>query len=449
VSDFDCELFVIGAGSGGVRAARVSASLGAKVIIAEERYLGGTCVNVGCVPKKLFAYAAHYHEDFSDAAGFGWACAQPRFDWQRLLTNKNTEIKRLNGVYRQLLENSGVQLLEARATLAGPHEVSCNGRVYRAKHILIATGGRPFVPNFSGHELVITSNEAFFLDNLPERAVVVGGGYIAVEFACIFNGLGVNTTLVYRGPLFLRGFDDDVRACLAREMAKKGVTLNFETHISEITPAPKGLNVQTDRHGKMRSDLVMYATGRVPNVAGLGLEKAGIKTTVNGAIVVDDYYCSSVASIYAIGDVIDKVQLTPVAIAEAMSLAHTLFGKERDVDYEFIPTAVFSQPNIGTVGYTEDEARKKYGSVAIYRTEFRPLKHTLTGSDEKTMMKMIVDKASDRVVGVHMVGPDAGETIQGMAIALRAGATKAIFDTTIGIHPTAAEEFVTMREPVS
>lgn len=448
MSEFDCDLFVIGAGSGGVRAARISASLGAKVIIAEERYLGGTCVNVGCVPKKLFAYASHYHEDFTDAAGFGWHCPDPQFDWQRLLANKNSEIERLNGVYRQLLENADVHLLEARATLAGPHEVSCNGRIYRAKYILIATGGAPFVPNFPGHELTITSNQAFFLDSLPERAVVVGGGYIAVEFSSIFNGLGVDTTLVYRGPMFLRGFDQDLRECLAREMTKKGVTLSFETHISEITAAPKGLYVYTDKHGKVQTDLVMYATGRVPNIAGLGLEKAGVATAVNGAVTVDDDYRTSVASIYAIGDVIDKVQLTPVAIAEAMSVAHTLFGEERQVDYEFIPTAVFSQPNIGTVGYTEDEARKKYRAIEIYRSEFRPLKHTLTGSDEKTLMKLIVDKASDRVVGVHMVGPDAGETIQGMAIALRAGATKAIFDTTIGIHPTAAEEFVTMREPV-
>ncbi len=428
----------------------MAASLGARVAVAEDRYLGGTCVNVGCVPKKLFSYAAHVHEEVDDAAGFGWSIGTPAFDWATLRANKDREIERLNGIYGRLLENAGATPFNARAVLTGPQSVQVDGREVSAERILVATGGWPSVPDVPGKEHIITSNEAFHLDALPRRAVVVGGGYIAVEFASIFNGLGVETTQIYRGPLFLRGFDDDVRQHLAAEMQRKGVDVRFDTQVEAISKTADSYTLTLSGGGQLETDLVMYATGRVPNSAGLGLEEAGVELDGNGAIMVDENFQTCVPSIYAIGDVIDRVQLTPVALAEGMRLAHALYGKGgRPVDYELIPTAVFSHPNIGTVGLTEAEARERYMDVVVYRSSFTPLKGTLSGNPEKTLMKLIVEGSSDRVVGVHMVGPDAGETIQGIAIALKAGATKAVFDSTIGIHPTAAEEFVTMREPVA
>ena len=447
-SDYD--LFVVGAGSGGVRAARMSAGFGARVAIAEDRYLGGTCVNAGCVPKKLFVYASHFAEDFEVARSFGWTVGNTGFHWRRLIENKDTEIKRLNGVYRKILDSAGVTTITGRATLLDEHTIRVNGKTCTAERILIATGGWPSVPDLPGTEHAITSNEAFHLDTLPGRILIVGGGYIAVEFACIFHGLGVATTLLYRGPLFLRGFDHDLRAMLAEEMRGKGIELLFNTNVTGITKTDSGLKIQltTDQH--LVTNTVMFATGRKPNTAGFGLGKAGVRLNEQGAIVVNSHYQSSVPSIYAIGDVTDRVNLTPVALAEGMALARTLFGKQpTEVDYANIPTCVFSQPSLGTVGLTEEEARQRYAETAIYKSSFRPMKLSLAGGEEKTFMKIVVDKASDLVVGVHMVGPDAGEIIQGMAIAMKAGATKATFDATIGIHPTAAEEFVTMREPVA
>ena len=449
MSDYDYDMFVIGAGSGGVRAARFAGGFGARVVIAEERYMGGTCVNVGCIPKKLFVYASHFAEDFEDAAAFGWTVGPREFAWRTLIDNKDSEIGRLNGIYDHILGDANVAILRDRATIIDPHTVVIGGRTITARYILVATGGWPVVPEFPGREHVITSNEAFFLDRFPRRVVVVGGGYIAVEFAGIFSGLGAEVTQVYRGPLFLRGFDDDVREHLAAEMAKKAVRLKFQTEIAAVERAGDGL-VATCKDGtEIEADTIMYATGRAPNVAGLGLEAAGVELAANGAVVVDDYFKSNVDSIYAIGDVIHRVQLTPVALAEAMAVARTLFNDQPSTaDYANIPTAVFSQPNIGTVGLTEADARSHHGAIDIYKTSFKALKHTLTGRDEQTFMKMIVERASDRVLGVHMVGPDAGEIMQGIGVALKAGATKAVFDATIGIHPTSAEEFVTMREPV-
>ncbi len=448
--DFDYDLFVIGAGSGGVRAARMSAGLGARVAVAEDRYMGGTCVNVGCIPKKLFVYASHFREEFEDAAGFGWTVQPEKFDWKKLIANKDVEIKRLNGIYESLLNNAGARIYNGRAELVDPHTVTVNGEKLTAQRILVAVGGWPYVPDVPGKELAITSNEAFFLEQLPQRVVIVGGGYIAVEFAGIFNGLGSEVTEIYRGPVFLRGFDDDARNFVAQEMRKKGIDLRFNADVSAITKNTNGLTVALNDGSSIECDTVMYATGRRPLTANLGLEACGVDLAPNGAIMVNERYQTNIDSIYAIGDVTDRINLTPVALAEGMSLAWDLFSPdEKQVDYEYVPAAVFSQPNIGTVGYTETQAREKFGAVTIYRSTFTALKHTLSGSDEKTLMKLIVDDTSDRVVGVHMVGPDAGETIQGIAIALKAGATKAVFDRTIGIHPTAAEEFVTMREPVA
>jgi len=449
VSDYDYDLFVIGAGSGGVRAARFSANYGARVAIAEDMFMGGTCVNVGCIPKKLFVYAAHFHDDFADSAAFGWTAEAKGFDWRTLVDNKDTEIKRLNGIYERLLENAGVEIVTGRATVVDPHTVAVAGTQYSTANILVATGSWPVVPDIPGREHVVTSTEAFYLDELPKRAIIVGGGYIAVEFAGIFNGIGVDTTLMYRGPLFMRGFDQDVRSHLAGEVDKAGVDLRFSTNIAAVEKTPSGLVATCEDGAKVETDLIMYATGRAPKVDGLGLEEAGVKLGDDGAIIVDDHFKSSVDSIYAIGDVIGHMQLTPVALAEGMAVARTLFGNEpTKADYDYVATAVFSQPPVGTVGLTEEEARERHGDVAIFRSTFRPLKHTLTGRDAQTMMKMIVDKKTDRVLGVHMVGDDAGEILQGIAVALKAGATKAVFDSTIGIHPTAAEEFVTMREPV-
>jgi len=451
MADYDLDLFVIGAGSAGTRAARIAAGHGARVAVAEERYLGGTCVNVGCVPKKLFVYASHFSEDFEDAAGFGWRVGESSFDWPRLVANKNREIARLNGVYRRLLEGAGAKVIEARARLEDAHTVAVGDERYTTERVLVATGAWPVVPEIPGKEHVITSNEAFFLEALPERIVVVGGGYIAVEFAGIFHGLGVEVTQLYRGPCFLRGFDDDAREFLAEEMIKKGVDLRFNSVVAAIGKEERQgrevLVVDLDDLETIEADLVMYATGRRPNTADLGLEAAGVALDESGAVVVDEAWRSSVPNIHAIGDVTDRINLTPVAIAEGHALADSLFGPAgRTVSYEDVPSTVFSQPNLGTVGLTEAAARARHGAVDVYKSAFPPLKHTLSGRDERTLMKLVVDRASQRVVGVHMVGPEAGEIIQGLAVALKAGATKAQFDATIGIHPTAAEEFVTMRE---
>jgi glutathione reductase (NADPH) len=450
MADYDYDLFVIGAGSGGVRCARMSASYGARVAIAEEGALGGTCVNVGCIPKKLFAYAAHFHEEFGDAAGFGWSVGNTAFDWATLVGNKNTEIERLNGIYRRLLDGAGCTLFEARATVKDPHTVEVGGKIVTADNILVAVGGWPVVPEFPGREHAITSNEAFYLPKLPKRAIVVGGGYIAVEFAGIFHGLGVRTTQLYRGPLFLRGFDQDVREHLAQEMKKKGLDLRFNANIAKLEKRADGTLAATLEDGSvLEADCVLYATGRAPNSRNLGLEACGVEMAENGAIRVDETFRTTCPSIWALGDVTDRIQLTPVAIAEAMVLSNNLFRDtpKRTMSYDNIATAVFSQPPIGTVGLTEEEARAQYGKVAIYRSTFRALKNTLSGNQEQTLMKLIVDHDSDRVVGCHMVGPDAGEIVQGLAVALKCGATKAQFDATVGIHPTAAEEFVTMRTP--
>ncbi|MHA3737356.1 glutathione-disulfide reductase [Pseudomonas sp. Eth.TT006] len=448
---YDFDLYVIGAGSGGVRAARFAAGFGAKVAVAESRYLGGTCVNVGCVPKKLLVYGAHFAEDFEQASGFGWNLGEANFDWATLIANKDREINRLNGIYRNLLVNSGVTLHEAHAKIVGPHEVEVNGERFTAKNILIATGGWPQIPEIPGHEHAISSNQAFFLKELPKRVLVVGGGYIAVEFAGIFHGLGANTTLLYRGDLFLRGFDGSVRKHLQEELSKRGMDLQFNADIARIDKQPDGSLKATLKDGRvLESDCVFYATGRRPMLDNLGLENTDVQLTDKGFIKVDEQYQTSEPSILALGDVIGRVQLTPVALAEGMAVARRLFKPEqyRPVDYKMIPTAVFSLPNIGTVGLTEEEARQAGHEVVIFESRFRPMKLTLTECQEKTLMKLVVDANTDKVLGCHMVGPDAGEIVQGLAIALKAGATKRDFDDTIGVHPTAAEEFVTLRTPV-
>jgi glutathione reductase (NADPH) len=429
-----------------VRASRVSAAFGAKVAVAEERALGGTCVNVGCIPKKLLVYASHYGEDFRDAQGFGWMVGERSNDWATLIANKDKEILRLNGVYRRLLSDAAVDILEGHAEVIDPHTVAVDGKHYSAKYILVAVGSWPSVPQFPGSEHAITSNEAFYLRSLPEKVIIVGGGYIGVEFAGIFHGLGAHTYQFYRGDLFLRGFDGDIRLSLAEEMRKKGIDLRFNTDIAEIQKAD-GLLLATLCDGTVvEANQILYATGRLPKTVGLGLENAGVDVSDTGAVIVDDYLKSSMDSIYAIGDCTDRLMLTPVAIAEGMAVANTLFNhKPVRLTYENVATAIFSAPNCGTVGLSEEQALQRDYNIDVYITSFRPLRHTMTGSDEKTMMKLVVDQASDRVLGCHMVGPDAGEIIQGLAIALNCGATKAQFDATIGIHPTAAEEFVTMR----
>ena len=447
MADYEYDYFVIGAGSGGVRSARIAANHGARVAIAEDRDLGGTCVNVGCVPKKLLAYAAHFSHDFQDARDFGWTVGESRHDWARLIANKNEEITRLNGVYRRLLEGAGVTLIEGRASLVDAHTVAVGDDWHTAETILVATGGWPVLPEEPGvREHGITSNEAFFLDRLPGHVIIAGGGYIAVEFAGIFNGLGSKVCQLYRGPMFLRGFDDDVREVLAEEIARSGIDLRFNTIIARLEKTSDCVLAHLTDGSVIEADVVMFATGRHPNTVGIGLENAGVVLNPRGAIVVDGDYRTSVPNIYAIGDVTDRINLTPVAIAEGHALADTLFGgKPRGVDYQDVPSAVFSSPPVGTVGLTEADARAKYGEVDIYRSSFRPMKHTLGGREERTMMKLIIDRATDRVVGCHMVGLDAPEITQGVAVAMTCGATKAQFDRTIGIHPTAAEELVTMR----
>jgi len=444
---YDFDLFVIGAGSGGVRASRVAANLGARVAVAEERYLGGTCVNVGCIPKKLLVYASEYSEAFDDSAGLGWTVGDRRFDWNKLIANKNTEIARLNGIYESLLINSGVKILRSRARIIDAHTIETAGEHLTTRYILVATGGWPTVPKIPGAELAITSNEAFFLKRMPQKVVVVGGGYIGLEFAGIFNGLGAEVTVVHRGEIFLRGFDDDLRVALSDEMHKRGIDLRFQTTVNRIERRDPGVRVTLNDGAVVDADAIMFATGRAANTYGIGLEDAGVMLDGVGAIVVDRYSRTSAENIYAVGDVTNRKNLTPIAIAEGRAVAETLFGRRAmSVEYDNVPSAVFSQPPIGTVGLTEVEARRRYGEIDIYKSNFRPLRHTMSGRDERSFMKLIVDRKSDRVVGCHMIGTDAGEIVQGLAIALQCGATKAQFDATIAVHPTAAEEFVTMRE---
>ncbi|MDX1693778.1 MAG: glutathione-disulfide reductase [Ketobacteraceae bacterium] len=447
---FDYDFFVIGAGSGGVRAARMAAGFGARVAVAENRYLGGTCVNVGCVPKKLFVYGSHFSHDFELARSFGWDLSRASFSWPTLRDNKTQEIERLNRVYRGILDKAGVAILEGTASFRDQNTVVLNNKPHTARYILIATGGWPFIPEFPGSEHAIDSNAFFYLDKLPDKVAIVGGGYIAVEFAGILNGLGVETTLIYRRDLFLRGFDTSVRQFLKKEMEKKGVRLWFNTNVSAIEKTSEGYRASLDNGETLDTGLVLYATGRKPLTENLGLKHAGVETAGNGAVKVDDTYQTSTANIYAVGDVIDRVALTPVALAEGMCVANRLFNNNAyDVSYDYIPSAVFSQPAIGTVGLSEDAAVEKYGDdISVFETDFKPMKYSLGGSDERTLMKLVVQKSTDRVLGAHMVGSEAGEIMQGIAVALKAGATKAVFDQTIGIHPTSAEEFVTMREPV-
>lgn len=449
MAEYDYDLFVIGAGSGGVRAARMAASHGAKVAVAEEYRVGGTCVIRGCVPKKLFVYASHFPEYVEDAGGYGWSINEGSFDWPTLIANKDKEIDRLNGIYIRNLEASGVAIIQSRATLEDAHTVrlAADGSSVTAKHILIATGATPFVPDFPGSELAITSNEAFHLESLPEKIIVVGGGYIAVEFAGIFNGLGVQTTQLYRGPQILRGFDDDLRDSLAHEMRAKGIDVRTESDIASLERSGSGFTATLKSGEKLETGLVMYATGRIPNTADLGLEAAGVELNGKGAVKVDAYSQSSQPHIYAVGDVTDRMNLTPVAIREGAAFAETVFNNTPTaVDHSNIATAVFSQPEIGTVGLTEAEAREQYGELDIYKSSFRPMKFILPGREEKMMMKLIVDPASDKVLGCHILGPDAGEMAQLLGIAVKMGATKADFDATVAVHPTAAEELVTMRE---
>jgi glutathione reductase (NADPH) len=448
---YDYDLFTIGAGSGGVRASREAAKLGARVVVAEERYLGGTCVNAGCIPKKLLVYASGFRHAFEDAAGFGWALGARQMDWATLLANKDREIARLNGVYAQLLDEAGVDRLEGRARVVDAHSVAIEGRTWSAANILVATGSWPALPRIPGIEHVITSNEAFNLPALPEHVAIVGGGYIAVEFAGIFHGLGSRVTLLYRGPLFMRGFDDDVRRVLAEDMRAAGIDLRFDARVEGIQRSGGGaLRIALEGGAGLEADAVLCAAGRLPLTRDLGLEAAKVELAADGAVVVDAYSRSSVPSIWAIGDATNRLNLTPVAIHEGMCLAQTLFGDGPVApDHTDVPTAVFSQPPIGTVGLTEAQARERYGEIDVYRSRFRELKHTLTQRDQRALTKLVVDRASQRVVGAHMVGAHAGEVLQGIAVAIKCGATKTQFDATIGIHPTSAEEFVTMREKVT
>jgi glutathione reductase (NADPH) len=447
---YDVDLFTIGGGSGGVRASRFAAQYGARVALAEKRYLGGTCVNVGCIPKKLMSYAAHFHDDLADAAGFGWSIGERHFDWPTLIANKDREIGRLNTIYGNLLAGSGVTVHDGHATIEDGHTVSVNGKRITARHILVATGGHPTMPAIPGSEFGIVSDQFFYLPDLPKRAVVAGGGYIAVELAAILNGLGCQVTLVHRGRRLLRGMDADIGDFLAVEMGKKGIAVRGETMITAVTSGADGLrHMQLDSGETVTAECLLFATGRHANTYNLGLEAAGVRLTARGAIAVDADFRTSVPSIYAVGDVIDRVALTPVALAEGMVVASALFQDGmRKISYENIPTAVFSHPNVATVGLTEAAARAAYAEVRIFKSDFKALKHTLSGSTERILMKLVVDADSDRVLGIHMVGPDAGEIIQGFAVAMQCGVTKAQIDATIGIHPTMAEEFVTLRTPV-
>ena len=448
---FDYDLFVIGAGSGGVRAARIAAAYGAKVAIAEEYRIGGTCVIRGCVPKKLLVYASRFADEFEEAAGFGWTLpGKPAFDWPTLIANKDREIARLEGIYKANLERAGVTVLKTRATLDGPHGIrlASENRVVTAAHILIATGGTVNLdPALPGMKHAITSNEAFHLNQLPKSIVVCGGGYIAVEFASIFNGLGVDTTLIYRGEKILRGFDEDMRDGLTEALTRHGIKVITGAVLTAIEKQPAGLQLALKSGASIKTDQVMFAIGRSPNTAGLGLEKARVLAGTKGQIGVDAFSKTNVAHIYAVGDVTDRINLTPIAIREGHAFADTVFGnKPTKVDHTMIPTAVFTSPEIGTIGLSEASARAGGQPIDIYKANFRPMKSTLSGATDRMIMKLVVDQATQKVLGVHVLGPDAGEIIQMAAIALKLGATKADFDATVALHPSAAEELVTMRD---
>lgn len=447
---FDFDLFVIVGGSGGVRAARIAAGLGAKVAVAEEYLVGGTCVVRGCIPKKLFVYAAHFADEMALAESFGWSAPHPSFDWPRLIENKDREINRLVALYEETLGKAGVEINRGRAIMKDVHTVElADGSAASAETILISTGGAPFKPDIPGIEHAITSNEAFHLQTFPKRILIAGAGYIAVEFAGIFHGLGSEVFLSYRRDKVLRGFDEDLRDHLTAEMKRKGINFCFETNLRSIEKGADGLTAHFDKGDSLTVDTVMYATGRLPNTKGIGLEEAGVRLAPNGAVVVDEFSRTNIPNIYAVGDVTDRKALTPVAIKEGHAFALTVYGNNPvSPEHDDVPSAVFSQPPIGTVGLTEDEARIKHQAIEVYRSEFRPLKYTLGGSEERALIKLIVDRASDRVIGAHMIGPDAPEIIQGIGIAVKNGLTKAQFDRTLAIHPSSAEEFVLMPTPV-
>jgi glutathione reductase (NADPH) len=452
MSRFDFDLFVLGAGSGGVRAARIAAVHGARVAMCEESRVGGTCVIRGCVPKKLLVYASHFAEEFEDAAGFGWTVPKPKFSWPDLIAAKDGEIDRLNRLYLRLLEDSGVTLFQQRGSFVDAHNIRLGDRVISAAHILIATGGHPWTPDIPGIEFAITSNEAFDLAQLPQRILIVGGGYIACEFAGIFNGLGASVTQSYRGEAVLRGFDQDVRVFVGQEMRKKGVDLLLKTDVDRIDRHPGSGELKvTFANGKvLLVEQVMYATGRVPNVASLDIENSGVEVAAGGWIRVNEFSRTNVGHIYAVGDVTSRLNLTPVAIYEGHAFADSVFGgKARPVGHEFVPSAVFSQPPVGTVGFSETDAQKHFGEIDVYSSRFSPMKHTLSGRKEQTLMKLIVARATQKVIGIHIVGLDAPEIVQGFAVAVKSGLSKDQFDATIGIHPTAAEELVTMRHPAN
>ena len=447
---FDFDLFVIGGGSGGVRAARIAAGLGARVAVAEEYLVGGTCVVRGCIPKKLFVYAAHFAAEIEVAESFGWSVPDPGFDWPRLIENKDREIDRLVGLYEETLGKAGVEIKRGRAILKDAHTVElADGSTASAETILISTGGAPFKPDIPGIEYAITSNEAFHLKTLPKRILIAGAGYIAVEFAGIFHGLGSEVFLSYRRDKVLRGFDEDLRDHLTAEMKRQGIKFCFETNLTSIEKGADGLTAHLDQGDPLTVEAIMYATGRLPNTKGIGLGEAGVQLAPNGAVVVDEFSRTNIANIYAVGDVTDRKALTPVAIKEGHAFALSVYGNNPvSPEHDNVPSAVFSQPPIGTVGLTEDEARTKHEAIEVYRSEFRPLKYTLGGSEERALIKLIVDRASERVIGAHMIGPDAPEIIQGIGIAVKNGLTKAQFDRTLAVHPSSAEEFVLMPAPV-
>jgi glutathione reductase (NADPH) len=451
MTQYDFDLYVIGGGSGGVRASRIAASHGASVGVAEERYMGGTCVNVGCIPKKLLAYSAGFGHGFEDAKGYGWDCGVNRFSWPDLIRNKDAEISRLNGVYRRLMSNAGVTIHDSRATLIDAHTVEIGGETrITAERILIAVGGWPFIPDIPGRELAITSNEAFHLPELPRRVLIAGGGYIAVEFAGIFEGLGAQVTMVHRGTAILTAFDHELGVRLLHEMKTHGIATHLLTVITSLEKTESGIVATCNNGQTFETDCVLLATGRKPLTGGLGVGELGIAVDADGAIIVDEDDRTSIPHIFAIGDVTNQLNLTPVATAKGQALAERLFaGKNRHVSLENVPTAIFSSPPIATAGISEEQAAERGLSVKIFKESFRPLKHRLSDRDQQTFMKLIVDNATDRVLGCHMIGDDAAEMMQGFAVAITAGATKKMFDETIGIHPTSAEEFLTMRNPVA
>jgi glutathione reductase (NADPH) len=446
----DVDLFVIGAGSGGVRAARIASSYGARVMIAEEFRVGGTCVIRGCVPKKLLVYASRFSDEFEDAAGYGWTVGEPTFHWPTLIANKDREIARLEAAYSSTLERFKVELVKSRAVLEDAHTVrlTASGARVTAKTVLIATGAWPHLgPKIPGLEHVISSNEVFHLPELPRRIVIQGGGYIAVEFACIFAGLGAEVTLVYRGENILRGFDDDLREHLRNEMRERGITVTCGHTVTAVDKAGDEFVTHLSDKTTIAADKVMFAIGRRPNVMGLGIDKLGVRIHEHGGVEVDDYSRTSVENIYAVGDVTNRVNLTPVAIREGHAFADTLYGgKPTRVDHTDVPTAVFSEPELGVIGLTETQARERLAKVDVYKTSFRPMKATLAGRATRSFIKLLVDGITDKVVGCHIAGPDAGELIQVIGVAVKMGATKADFDATMAVHPTAAEDLVTMRE---